>query len=114
MGPLSGLLGESFIAADWRVRVFGSSHFVDRPYERLYVCIIPLSGCMLRHFFIEYKVRCTFGTEVKQKDSKRLHVEPGVCTSDYYFSNIGEVLRLTFLRRSMTINIIECSLNIYF
>ena len=41
-----GSLGVSFVLAYWRVRVFGPSGIVDRQSERLYVCIIPLSGFM--------------------------------------------------------------------
>ena len=43
-----GSHGASFVLADWRVGVFWSSGYVDRPSERLYVRIIPLSGCMDR------------------------------------------------------------------
>ena len=44
-GPSRGSLGASFLLADWQVRVFWPSGFVERPSERLYVRNIPLSGC---------------------------------------------------------------------
>ena len=43
-----GTWGGSFIEADWRMRVFGSSGLVYRPPDRLYVRTILLSGCMDR------------------------------------------------------------------
>ena len=33
---------------DWQVRVFGTSGIVDKPYERLYMITITLSGDMDR------------------------------------------------------------------
>ena len=48
MGPNSGSLGASSIPEDYRLRVFGTSGIRDRPYDRLYVQTIPLTGCMDR------------------------------------------------------------------
>ena len=43
-----GVLGASFVTADWQVRMFGLSGLVDRPYKRMYVRTIPLFRCMYR------------------------------------------------------------------
>ena len=48
-GPWSRYLGASLIPVDWQVGLFGPSGILDRPYECLYICTIPLSGCMDRH-----------------------------------------------------------------
>ena len=39
-------LGASFVATDWRVRVFGPPGLLDRLSDRMYVHNIPISGCM--------------------------------------------------------------------
>ena len=46
MGAQSGPLGALFVLTDWRVRVFGSSGLVARPYDHLSIWTIPPSGCM--------------------------------------------------------------------
>ena len=48
MGPRRGSLGASYVSADWRVREVWSSGLVYIMYDRLYVCTIPLPGCMDR------------------------------------------------------------------
>ena len=43
-----GSLGALFVAADWEVRVYGTSSIVYRLSKRLYVRTITLSECMDR------------------------------------------------------------------
>ena len=36
----------SSVLADWGMRVFGRSILLDIPLDCLYMCNIPMSGCM--------------------------------------------------------------------
>ena len=47
-GSWRGSLGESFVSTDCWVRVFWFSALIDRPYYRMYVSTIFLSGCVDR------------------------------------------------------------------
>ena len=41
-------LGNLYVAAYWRARIFGPSGFIYRPSDCMYVCTIPLYGCTVR------------------------------------------------------------------